>query len=237
MKTTINKWARKLGFEIKRYPNVNLKRKINLLLNYNINCVIDIGANVGQYASELRELGYKETILSFEPLTDAYKDLEARSYNDQKWLTFNTAVGNEDTESLINVSEMSVSSSILSMNENFIKDAYSKANYIRTEKIVIKKLDTILDTELKKNYSNIFLKIDAQGYEDKILEGAQDSIADIVGIQIEMSLVELYKGETLFIPMLNKLDKMGFELKSFEHGFYDPKSTELYQVDAILFRK
>ena len=63
--------------EVIKYPTPELDRRIKLLKHYNIDVVLDVGANIGQYASELRNIGYSGRIISFEPTTAAFKKLEA----------------------------------------------------------------------------------------------------------------------------------------------------------------
>ncbi len=237
MKTTILRIINKLGYNIKKYPATEHRRRINLLQINNISTVIDIGANVGQYAKELRSLGYKNRIVSFEPLSKAYEQLQLAASRDPHWEAVNLAIGNEDEKNTINISSASASSSILNMKGNYISDAAKEVYYIGSETITVRKLDTIFNKYFNFEKESIFLKIDAQGYESKILDGAEECIRFIKGLQIEMSLKELYDGETLIIPMLNRLYDLGFEMKGIEQGFFDPSTMELFQVDGIFYKK
>jgi FkbM family methyltransferase len=237
MKRIIRSIFNKVGIDIKKYPTINERRKICLLSKHEINLILDVGANIGQFGSETRKIGYKGKIVSFEPLSEAFEKLRSVSKSDDLWKVENIGLGDINKKLEINISGMSASSSFLEMKNDIISSTYTSANYIGKETIDVYRLDSIFKNYYNPQNSNVFLKIDAQGYEDKILNGAIESLKYIKGIQLEMSLIELYKGEILFLQMLNKIYELGYELCNIEQGFYDPKSTELYQVDAIFYRK
>ena len=54
----------------------------------NINYILDVGANEGQFVKELRFYGYKDKVVSFEPLLEAHKKLTEISKNDNDWEIF-----------------------------------------------------------------------------------------------------------------------------------------------------
>jgi hypothetical protein len=87
----------------------------------------------------------------------------------------------------------------------------------------------------KLNFENYFLKIDAQGYEEKILEGVKD-FGKIEGIQVEMSFKELYEDQILFEDLYKKIKDKGYELWDFRRGFTDAKNGKLLQLDGIFFK-
>ena len=80
------------------------------------------------------------------------------------------------------------------------------------------------------------MKIDTQGFEEKVIKGAENSLRFIDIIQIEMSLTPLYRGEILLPEMYALLRKKGYEMVSIEQGFSDSRSGVLLQVDGIFSR-
>jgi hypothetical protein len=80
------------------------------------------------------------------------------------------------------------------------------------------------------------LKIDTQGFEKQVIDGAANSLKHITGIQLEMSLLELYSGEMLFSEMINYIQDRGFSLYSLENGYVETSTSRLLQVDGIFFR-
>lgn len=222
------------GIEISKYPTPELDRRIKLLKDYNIDVVIDVGANIGQYGSELRNIGYKGRIISFEPTSEAFSKLEKTALKDNLWEIHNVSLGERDGESSINISKNSVSSSILKDLPQLTNSA-PDATFVTTETITINKLDTLF-SKLNLKDKNIYLKIDTQGYEKMVLDGAKDSLQHITGVQIEMSLIPSYEGSLTFEEMGSKLKALGFKLTTIESGHYDKKSGKLLEVDGVFFK-
>jgi hypothetical protein len=117
--------------------------------------------------------------------------------------------------------------------------AHTKAapekRYVARELIEVRTLDSIINDLCAKGDS-IYLKIDTQGYESKVIKGAEESLARIGTIQLEMSLVPLYDGELLFGEMHGLLSEKGYCLVSIEAVFTDRISGQLLQVDGIYHR-
>ena len=229
----LRKLGAKFGFDFKMTDEERLIR----LLEFNgIDLVVDVGANTGQYAQELFSFGYKGKIVSIEPLSDAYNILKKKTENNPRWITFDRcALGNEDGNIEINISENSVSSSILKVM-NTHTDSEPGANIKSTENTLIYKFDTIAKKVLMDS-KNTYFKIDTQGYEENILNGALQSIKLFKGIQVEMSFIQLYEGQKLYIDLINILNDHGFSIQSIEPAFTDKKSGRLLQVNGIFFRE
>lgn len=225
----------RLGYDIIEFPDKHDEKRIKLYKLYSIDLVLDVGANEGQFGAFLRDIGYKGEIISFEPLKDVFIKLQARSERDSKWLAYNYALGDFDGQSRINVSRNSQSSSLLDMNTEHLKAApYS--SYYSEEEISVHKLDSVFDGLVGSSEKRIMLKVDTQGYEKKVLDGSMNSISKITGIQLEMSLVELYKDEVLFESMKSFIEGLGFTLCLLEPGFQNPQTGKLLQVDSIFYR-
>lgn len=233
----IRSTANRFGIDIKRYRDESSESAaiVRMLRQHKIELVVDIGANQGQYAKLLRRYGYQERILSFEPLQDAWDKLEMASRNDPKWQIFSRcAIGESKSSVTMNVSGNSVSSSILEMLDQHTEAAPESA-YIRAEQVQAMPLDEAL-AMVQDLPQNIFIKIDTQGYEEKVLDGAPDAISRAVGVQIELSLVPLYAGQALFREITERLTSRGFEIWSLFPGFTDKSSGRMLQCDAVLFK-
>jgi FkbM family methyltransferase len=214
------------------YKNPSRKYKFELFKKHDINCILDVGANIGLYAHAIRHSGYYEEIISFEPLLDAFNKLEELSSKDQKWTAHNYGLGDFDGETQINISSDSVSSSLLDKTTEF-DEMFPEMKNIKKESIKIRKLDTIYD-DICSN-KNVFLKLDTQGFEKNIIDGGIKSIKKIKGIQLELSVKQLYDNEAIYVDMLKYMSSLGFELKAIEDGWY--KDNEIVQFDGIFFRK
>lgn len=235
MKELLKKTLKKAGFQIRRFPDGDYLRRIKIINDNHINLVLDVGANNGGYALSMREFGYTKKIISFEPLKSAFSELQIAAQKDKNWILNNFALGNEDTKSVINIAGNSFSSSILNMLPQHLNSA-PESRFISQEEIDIKKLDTIFNSICSPN-DNVMLKIDTQGYEKNVIDGAMESLPKIKIIQLEMSIVQLYESELLMTEMINYLDVRGYQLFSLENGFGDSDSGQLLQVDGIFVRR
>lgn len=216
-------------------PEMELvQRRLKLVERYKINLLLDVGASTGWYAQKMRKMGYRHRIISFEPLSNAFKKLKENAGKDPNWRAENIALGNMNGNIKINVAGNSVSSSILSMLP-VVTSIIPQAAYTGWEEVEIYKLDRIFD-QIYKPGDSIFLKIDTQGYEKQILKGGRKSLKKIKGLQIESSLVPLYRHENLLGEMLRYTKKLGYSLMSIEPGFNNPETGQLLQVDLIFFR-
>jgi len=238
LKKTIKKLARSLGVDLKRY-NVQTSEaaKMQRLLAYhNIDLVFDVGANIGQYAKLLRELGYSGRIVSFEPLSSAYSQLKAVSKKEPLWeIAPQTAIGNQEGEIIINIAGNSQSSSALPMLDAHLESAPESA-YSGSETVKLSRLDTLAKDYIKSETKSIFLKIDVQGLEKQVIEGATAILPLVKGIKLELSLVPLYEGQVLFKEMIDIIEKLGYELYGIEPGFTAEKTGRMLQMDGIFFK-
>jgi FkbM family methyltransferase len=225
-----------IGYDIVKYktswpPHIVLDH-----LNMNaIQTVLDVGANAGQYSQGLRKAGYKGRIISFEPASLPYQDLVKRASHDKNWQTFSYALGEADGYSSIHISRHSPSSSILPMTSLHL-DASPGSEYLGEERIEVKTLDSIYNS-LGIAGENVFLKVDTQGYEKKVLMGASESLSSIKGIQLELSAHELYEGEEIYFSICRFAEERNFRLVRIIPGFVHKGTHEMLQFDAIFFRK
>jgi len=230
----LNRVLNLIGAEIIRYPNENLYRRKKLFERYKINKVLDVGANVGNYGLNLKKSGFNGKIISFEPLSKTFIELEKKSHKYKDWNSINIALGDFNGNTEINIANNNDSSSILDMLPAHLESApYSK--YIGKEKIQVKTLDSIYE-DLCIGEDVVYLKIDTQGFEKQVLDGAIKSLSKIKGLQVEMSLVPLYSDSITYIEMINFLKKNNFILHSIEPGFFDQASGKLLQFDGIFYK-
>ena len=237
MKEFIKKMLRRSGFELSRFSVEQSEnaRFISMLSTHNVNLIFDVGANAGQFGVLLRKIGFDGKIISFEPLSDAREILLNISNNDPLWqIAPQTAIGEENGKIEIQIARNSYSSSVLDMLDTHV-NAAPDSKYIGKEKVALRTLDSIAPDYMDSD-SITFIKIDTQGYETQVMNGAKKLMSQIVGLQVEISLVPLYKGQCLFDETLKKLKNDGFELWSISTVFSDPNTAQLLQVDATFFR-
>lgn len=239
IKSTVKSLINKLGFEVRRYtPQSSESNRLkHFFTYYKVDLVLDIGANIGQYATFIRGLGYSGKIVSFEPLSTAYSQLQVTSSKDPLWkIAPRAAIGDEETNITINIAANSQSSSVLDMLESHL-NAAPESIYCDSETVKLSRLDSIAQQYIDQDTKSIFLKIDVQGFEKQVIQGARQILAKVSGIQIELSLVPLYKEQLIFPEMLKFMDEIGYELHAVVPGFTDLNTGRLLQMDGIFFRK
>ncbi len=222
-------------YSILARKNPYLVERDIIIKNLKTDVIIDVGANVGLYAHTVRNLGFDGQIISFEPLSDAFQDLKKISSEDRAWDVYNFALGDENKNSTINISENSVSSSILDSHDK-LNELCPEANYSGTEGIQIKRLDTIIE-EICPPEARLFVKIDTQGFESKVVRGCLGCLDRIVAFQLEIPLMELYKSELAFTDLINFMDDVGYKLVKIEPGWNDPKTGLSAEIDGIFVKK
>jgi len=225
---------------LERAKAINLKSKggtfLKLLTFHEIDLVLDVGANTGQFALNLFDIGYQGKVVSFEPLSSAYELLLANSQSHANWqVAERCAIGDCYEERKIHISKNSQSSSILPILPICL-DAAPNSAYIGSEKIKVLKLSEIAVDYVNQAQAPL-LKIDTQGYEYQVLQGAEEIIDQIRGIYLELSLIPLYEGEIVFEVMLKLIQEMGFFLYNLYPGFVDYRTGRLLQVNGVFFRE
>jgi FkbM family methyltransferase len=220
-------------------------RLSELLKLFDVDVVIDVGANVGQFATKLRRQDFTGVIFSIEPLSSAHAQLCAAAQGDPLWeVAPRMATGERDGEVEINVSENSVSSSLRPWHEAlpFLRrdddsDTARQLRYVSRERVPIRRLSTVYRDHELARYSKVFVKMDVQGYERDVLDGASDIISDIAGFHIEMPTTCMYQGQDLADALMCRMYSTGFELWDLTAGFRHPDNGRLLDFDGTFFRK
>jgi len=238
MKKVIRSLIHSLGWDLhRRSPASNPSVQLLAALNYvQADTVFDVGANVGQFAQELRSVGFGGSIISFDPLTSAHAELSEVARNDSKWMVHpRAAVGDHDGEVEINIAGNSVSSSVLPMLDAHSSAAVGSA-YVASERTPLIRLDTVAEQYLSAA-SRPFIKIDTQGFEWQVLEGATETLKRAQGVLLELSLVPLYDGQRLWREIIERMETEGFTLWAIQKGFTDPRTGRSLQADGIFLRQ
>jgi len=209
-------------------------RRIRLIESLKVDLVVDVGANEGQYASELRALGYAGRIVSIEPLTAPFKALARRAASDPSWVAIQSAVGAVDEELDMDVAaNRGASSSLMTMLPLHESNA-PEARIVGQERVRVRRLDDLVPDEIA-NAARPFVKVDVQGFEMRVLDGAGGVLARIAGLQVELQLLPLYSGAPTFLEMLDRLAADDFALVGLEPVFV-ASDGRLLAADGLFVR-
>jgi len=180
----------------------------NLLSHHAINCVLDIGANRGQYARFLRnECGYEGLIVSYEPIGEVFAELEKAAAEDPMWLVRNVALGSENGQAPLNVMQSDVFSSFLEPSADMVE------HWVDANKTVNKEVVQVcrLDTEDLPSGAIIHLKIDTQGYDLEVLKGADVLMDAVQSAQAELAFRTVYEDAPQWVETISAFTAKGLK--------------------------
>lgn len=238
LKTLIKNYLRPLGIELRRIPTQKEiyeqeRQKALWLSNMNIHTIIDIGANDGHFANKIHKILPNAQLYSFEPLKDCYEKLLNKFAEVKTFKAFNLALGNKEEKVEIHRSEYSPSSSLLPMTELHKTSFPFTKNKIIEEVYVVKLDDIVSQLQLQ---SKLLIKLDVQGFEDKVIEGGLNTFKQADVVLTELSVEELYQGQKLFDDIYQMLKSLGFEYRGNYEQLYHPEDGRVLQMDGIFIK-
>ena len=235
LRNSFHRVLRSSGFDVVRYRPANDpdQRLVHLLERYGVNTLLDVGANVGQFAKRIIAAGYPNRIISFEPVSGSHAMLLKNAEDNQHWqVARRCALGGERRKVMVNIAGNSESSSLLPMLERHVS-ALPISKYLGSEETELLRLDDVLEEyQAADKFRSLALKMDVQGFEGEVLDGAPRTLEHIKVIYTEMSLCPLYDREVPFFDLYSRILKLGFRCVGISPGFLDPTTWEVLQVDA-----
>jgi len=195
--------------------------------------VIDVGANVGQFAVAALRLLNPQRLHAFEPLPDALFALQRHLDGDPRVVIHPVALGASAGDLPIHVNVHSHSSSLLQLSDAH-RTAFPSAREVGEVEVPVRTLDEELSTvDLP---TPILLKVDAQGYERWVLDGALVTLERTRWVVLELSFCEMYEGEASFLDMVTYMGARGFRLVRPIGWLTAPATGEILQCDALFTR-
>jgi len=232
--------AESLGFDLVRASR-NLQPPIRrhvaqVLAAHAVDCVIDAGANVGQYAQELRACGYRGRIVSFEPQPSAYAELAAAARGDPAWSVHALALGREEGVATLYDCGRSLLAS-LHRPVALLHERVRAARPAEERRVPVARLDRLFEQLVEGLPApRVFLKMDTQGSDLDVFAGAAGGLDRIVGLQSELSVLPLYEGMPDYMTALTAYRAAGFEVTGFFPVFRVEPELILGEVDCVMVR-
>jgi len=234
IKRAIQLFANSLGYEVHKRSWFGPRDRLRMMKRLGTNFVLDVGANSGCFAAELRKDGYKGTIWSYEPLHEAFSELAKASESDDLWKAINCACGAEAGNAEINVAKNIYSSSLLPMLEAHSANA-PYAPYVSRENISVCTLDDSVMPALKPD-DKVWLKVDTQGFEAEVFKGAIHLMPHVAALECELSMVPLYEGQALIDELMTLIYRMGFRMVGITPVFFERETGNQLQIDGTFLR-
>ena len=206
-----------------------------LLRMYRVNCVLDVGANRGQYARRLRRAGYRGHIVSFEPVPDTFAELQAAASADARWTVHQCAVGDYDGHISINVVPGTMSS-VLEPTP-FGASRYAQLRAPTRAEVPIRRLDGLLDEVLAPVPDpRPYLKLDTQGYDLQAFAGLGERVREFVGMQSEVAIMQIYDGVPRMPEAVATYEAAGFAITGLLPVSRQSATGRVLEYDCVMVR-
>lgn len=208
---------------------------MNLVSRHGVDVVLDVGANEGQFARQLRKRGYNGLIHSFEPGSQAFAHLERNSSDDPEWFVHQAALGSEPRMAKLNVPKSSDLSSLLEASP-FGKERFNNIEPLDIEEVPVITLEHFFEQESELSARRVLLKMDTQGYDLEVFKGLGSCLDNVCCLLSELSVQPIYADMPTYIDALKVYEGAGFTVT----GLYPVSRDEDFSViefDCFMIRK
>ena len=228
-----------VGYQFQRYPGLySYDRHLRMLLaTLAVNCIIDVGAHDGEFYRAMRNTGYTGRIVSFEPFPRSFTNLQRETAGDPEWRGYQVALGRQAGSLELNVPDSTGFASFLKPND-YLGARFPWARWEgRTERVRVDRLDNIYSEIVAGiDKPRVFLKMDTQGWDGNVVEGASDALPDVQLLQSEISVVPIYHGMLDIVDSLSLYTRLGFQVTSLFPVTFDADDVRVLEYDCVMFR-
>lgn len=214
-----------MGYDPSEYVHL---RRVQVLADQGVDLLLDVGANTGQHARNLRNEGFRGRIVSYEPTGHVFGALEGNAAGDDRWQCRQLALSDEPGTLQIRVFEDTRYNSLLGANGEGMPSSTG------VEDVEVTTLDGLEGEDWSRD-DRLALKIDVQGLELSVLNGAPNLLQTARVVEVELSMKPLYEGQALFPEISALLYDAGFEMVSFR-PINSRANGDLVQADGTFVR-
>ena len=229
LRRLIRRTVRRAGFQRTIAPTF-----VDVMRHHDVDVVLDVGANDGDYGREIRDAGYTGRIVSFEPASATFARLQAATAADPLWTAVQLGVGEEAGQLELSNSVMDVYSSFKAPSA--VGGEASGIHAVSTETVDVVRLDDWL-AQHPHYLSRTYLKIDTQGFEGEVLRGAGATLDRFVAVQGELGLTTLYEGQEDWLTIVNWMRGRGFEVATMVCNSADRQRATATEYDIVFTRR
>lgn len=235
MKKIINNLLKPLGYKFSRLDNYE-DIKYQWLREFDIKTILDVGANEGQFILDIKKTLPEAQTFSFEPLKETFDILQTNIADNSTMKAFNVALGDFNGESKIFKNNYSPSSSLLELGEKHLQ-VYPDSDKVSVELIQVRRMDDFVKESGLQLRDNVLVKLDVQGFEDKVIKGGSKTLNAAKMVFVELSFWELYKEQPLFEDIFKLLTNVGFRFRGNYNVAYDKGNGLPIFSDGIFIRE
>jgi FkbM family methyltransferase len=209
----------------------------DLLEKHKIECVLDVGANAGQFGKSLRKLGYTGRIISFEPMDRARSELERIASVDPNWEVFALALGRERAELQLQIFADDTFSSLHDLRGEASAVFGEYVAKTGTQSVRVERLDDLWSRLFGgRSASPVLLKSDTQGHDLEVLQGAEQSLQEVAAVLSEASIERIYENSPTLAELADYLERQGFRASGYYPFSHRADSLAMIELDAFFVR-
>jgi len=214
--------------------------KENLLDQTNLT-IVDVGAAGGMH-DRWSHLKTSINSILFEPDPEEFKKLNLDQNNTS--LVINSALSDQNKEVRFHVCKWQEVSSIYKPNLKVLSK-YQDVDRFTVSKVITLQADSLNNLLEKERITEVdFMKIDTQGSELEILQGASNFLDGIIGLEVEVEFIKIYQDQPLFTEVDRFIESHGFSLIDMKRTFWKRKNADdgsnkgqLIYADALYFKE
>jgi FkbM family methyltransferase len=206
-----------------------------------VSCALDVGAHRGEFALTLRRAGYNGAVVSFEPNPDAARILRVRARRDGAWWVHDYALGRETADAVLHRPAETPFASLRPTLPYGPRRFGSRVEPRDAIQVRVRRLDDVFDAVAPRSVNPaapgpLLLKIDTQGSDLDVLEGAARILPFVAVLVMEFSLIPLYEGAPRLPEVLQYVEAAGFSLLAAVPVGHDTTSGTVIELDGCLVR-
>ncbi len=201
---------------------------------YKVDCVLDVGANPGQFRDFAVSAGWLGPVISFEPVSTYYEAIASRASG--TWKCFRYALGNENCEKQISVFDSPGLASIRAADIESMNAFLPRGSVrqVRSETVTVRRVADVF-AEVAGSARRVLLKIDTQGYDLEVFRGAAEVLDKICVLWAEVSFLPIYENAPAFAETISEFGTRGFQVSGMFPVTLD-KSLRAVEFDCALVR-
>ncbi|ROR92618.1 FkbM family methyltransferase [Nocardioides aurantiacus] len=209
-----------------------------LITALDVDLVLDVGANRGQFGRGLREGGYAGRLVSLEPAAAPRARLEELAATDPAWEVRPWALGDVEGEAVLHAVDEETELGSLRESSEFGRSWKDVMSRTREERVAVRRLDAAWD-ELAGDATRVLLKLDTQGFDLAAFRGAGRLVragGPVVAVLSEVACLPIYDGVPLMAEHLQEYAAAGWSLAGLYPVSFERASLRVIEHDAVLVR-
>ena len=209
-----------------------------LLDALDVDLVLDVGANRGQFGTGLRELGYAGPLVSFEPAAGPRERLEDLAAADPAWSVRPWALGAASGVAELHAVDEESELGSLREASAFGRGWKDVLGRTRAERVDVRRLDAVWP-DVGGDARRVLLKLDTQGHDLEAFRGAGALVqpgGPVVALLTEVAVLPIYDGVPTMDAHLAELADAGWALAGLHPVSFERETLRVIELDAVLVR-